>query len=262
MRREEKRQARRRRSIQKRAELLDAIDFGKKERARSSKDGCIRWRYEYEGWVYVTDETSQHEVVRWKVSLPVASCRLLVINEPAFAENHSDSKGTSRETQVGNALPAGEKPVAERCGRTGQQSTQGQSDREVEEKTRQCMEAKLVSSIVKAGKIASHFNMQRAEAEAQEQRGKGWQRLQEEEQAVGSLGKKKSAKEEQTKTEREGARTHWQEQAAAEARRTNTNGVLSSVIKKREDERAKLEGILRNAVAWYVGGCGGEKHGA
>ena len=142
MRREEKRQARRRRSIQKRAELLDAIDFGKKERARSSKDGCIRWRYEYEGWVYVTDETSQHEVVRWKVSLPVASCRLLVINEPAFAENHSDSKGTSRETQVGNALPAGEKPVAERCGRTGQQSTQGQSDREVEEKTRQCMDAK------------------------------------------------------------------------------------------------------------------------
>jgi hypothetical protein len=45
-RREGKRQFRKPQSIRKRAELLDAIKYGKKERARSSKDGCTRWRYE------------------------------------------------------------------------------------------------------------------------------------------------------------------------------------------------------------------------
>ena len=93
-RRVEKRQFCKPQSILKRAELLDTIKFCKKQHARSFKDRCTHWRYKYQGWSNVTDETRQHEVVCWQVSLSMES--------------------------------------------------------------------------VKAGKIASHLNLQRAEAEAQE----------------------------------------------------------------------------------------------
>jgi hypothetical protein len=77
---------------------LDAIEFGKKERARSSKDGCTRWRYQYQGWAYVTDATSQHQVVRWQVSLSGAC---VFGKDPASAENSSDGENTRREIPDG-----------------------------------------------------------------------------------------------------------------------------------------------------------------
>ncbi|KAL1523672.1 hypothetical protein AB1Y20_018606 [Prymnesium parvum] len=50
-----------------RRELQAAIKYGIKVRANPGRDGSARWRYEYDGVVYITDETSRHEVTSWRV---------------------------------------------------------------------------------------------------------------------------------------------------------------------------------------------------
>jgi hypothetical protein len=180
-RREEKRQFRQCRSIRKRAELLDPIEFGKKQRARSSKDGCTRLRYEYQGWAYVTDETSQHEVVRWQVSWSMAC---VFGKDPDSAENHSDgekAENTRRGIQDGN----------------------GQADMLAEEQATQHIKAMLLKSSVKAGKIATHLNLQRVEAEEQEQEKREVQRVTEKDQATRSWGKVWAEAEAQEKADGE-----------------------------------------------------------
>ena len=50
-----------------RRELQAAIKHGKKELANPGRDGSRRWRYTYESVVYITDETSRHEITCWRV---------------------------------------------------------------------------------------------------------------------------------------------------------------------------------------------------
>ena len=95
----------------------------------------------------MTDETSQHEVVRWHMSLSM-SC--VFGKDPASAENHSDTdtENTRREIRDGN----------------------GHADMLNEEQARQHIKAMLLKSSIKARKIATtHSNLPRAEAEVQEQ---------------------------------------------------------------------------------------------
>lgn len=60
------RQRRSERNIQ-RLELQAAIKHGVKESANPGRDGSPRWRYTYKGVVYITDETSRHEVTSWRI---------------------------------------------------------------------------------------------------------------------------------------------------------------------------------------------------
>mmetsp|Transcript_15147 Transcript_15147/g.37130 ORF Transcript_15147/g.37130 Transcript_15147/m.37130 type:complete len:372 (-) Transcript_15147:7-1122(-) len=60
------RQRRAERNIQ-RKELQAAIKYGQKETANPGRDGSTRWRYTYNGVVFVTDETSRHEVTSWRI---------------------------------------------------------------------------------------------------------------------------------------------------------------------------------------------------
>jgi hypothetical protein len=60
------RQRRAERDIQ-RIDLQRAIKHGTKEYANPGRDGSDRWRYTHNGVVYITDETSRHEVTSWRV---------------------------------------------------------------------------------------------------------------------------------------------------------------------------------------------------
>lgn len=50
-----------------RQELQAAIKHGRKDIANPGRDGSKRWRYEHMGVVYITDETSRHEVTSWRI---------------------------------------------------------------------------------------------------------------------------------------------------------------------------------------------------
>ena len=50
-----------------RRELQAAIKHGTKEMANPGRDGSRRWRYTHDGVVYITDETSRHEVTSWRI---------------------------------------------------------------------------------------------------------------------------------------------------------------------------------------------------
>ena len=49
-------------------ELQAAIKYGIKTAANPGRDGTQRWRYTYNGVVYVTDSTSKHEITSWRVN--------------------------------------------------------------------------------------------------------------------------------------------------------------------------------------------------
>ncbi|GIL64651.1 hypothetical protein Vafri_18557 [Volvox africanus] len=61
------RQRRDERGIDKR-QLQEAVKYGRKERANPGRNGQTRWRYTYKGIVYITDETSRHEITSWKIA--------------------------------------------------------------------------------------------------------------------------------------------------------------------------------------------------
>ncbi|GIL85914.1 hypothetical protein Vretimale_8980 [Volvox reticuliferus] len=61
------RQRREERGIDKR-QLQEAVKYGHKERANPGRDGKTRWRYTHKGIVYITDETSRHEITSWKIA--------------------------------------------------------------------------------------------------------------------------------------------------------------------------------------------------
>ena len=50
-----------------RRELQAAIKYGNKESANPGRDGALRWRYTYDGVVYITDSTSRHEITSWRI---------------------------------------------------------------------------------------------------------------------------------------------------------------------------------------------------
>ena len=49
-----------------RIELQAAVKHGRKEPAHPSAQGLLRWRYTYNGIVYVTDASSRHEITSWR----------------------------------------------------------------------------------------------------------------------------------------------------------------------------------------------------
>eukprot|EP00798_Chlamydomonas_sp_ICE-L_P022993 gene22993-30181_t len=60
------RERRAERGIEKR-ELQEAVKYGHKERANPGREGSTRWRYTHKGVVYITDESSRHEVTSWRM---------------------------------------------------------------------------------------------------------------------------------------------------------------------------------------------------
>ncbi|KAG2448498.1 hypothetical protein HYH02_006389 [Chlamydomonas schloesseri] len=60
------RERREQRGIERR-ELQEAVKYGRKERANPGRDGQVRWRYTHKGVVYITDETSRHEITSWRL---------------------------------------------------------------------------------------------------------------------------------------------------------------------------------------------------
>ena len=274
VRRVEKRQARKRRSVRKRSELMDAINFGKKERARSSKDGCTRWKYEYKGWVYVTDETSQHEVVRWQVTAsaeermkaeillssweakPEIILCLPVEEEIQKAKEYMKAllllssvgrgrrKGARKERGVEGKGGGGGSESADRDRGSGTGGWGWGEDEEgavCESEDAEAREqAKREESVRGEDQAARAWK----EAEALERDGP-LERLQHE-------GSEDGIKKPHVHTTKEGDTKVGGgdvRKRRAEARRNNTEGILTSVIERREVERAKLEGVLRDVVA-------------
>lgn len=99
------RQRRVERRIQ-RKELQAAIKYGIKEAANPGRDGSIRLRYTYNGVVYITDETSRHEVTSWRldgkddekvapaqVSLGGSGCHAVLIIDHSGSMRKSDVPG-------------------------------------------------------------------------------------------------------------------------------------------------------------------------
>jgi hypothetical protein len=60
------RERREERKIEKR-ELQAAVKHGKKEAANPGRDGSKRFKYTHKGVVYITDETSKHEITSWRL---------------------------------------------------------------------------------------------------------------------------------------------------------------------------------------------------
>ena len=84
-----------------RLELQAAIKHGRKEPAHPSAEGRQRWRYTWQGVVYVTDESSRHEITSWRddgQDLPVE------VHEPGVYGAHLvlivDASGSMRKTDV------------------------------------------------------------------------------------------------------------------------------------------------------------------
>ena len=60
------RERREERGIDKR-ELKEAVKYGRREKANPGRRGETRWKYTHKGIVYVTDESSRHEITSWRL---------------------------------------------------------------------------------------------------------------------------------------------------------------------------------------------------
>ena len=60
------RERREERGIAKR-ELQEAVKYGRRENANPGRRGETRWKYTHKGIVYVTDESSRHEITSWRL---------------------------------------------------------------------------------------------------------------------------------------------------------------------------------------------------
>lgn len=88
-----------------RRELQAAIKHGVKEKGNPGRDGSPRWRYTYDGVVYITDETSRHEVTSWRVdgvdaADAVAPAEIELAGKGAHAVLVVDSSGSMRTADV------------------------------------------------------------------------------------------------------------------------------------------------------------------
>ncbi len=50
------------------SELEEAVRYGRRERANPGRDGKPRHRYIHKGTIFITDESSKHEITSWKMS--------------------------------------------------------------------------------------------------------------------------------------------------------------------------------------------------
>lgn len=87
-----------------RRELQAAIKHGVKERANPGRDGSTRWRYTYDGVVYITDESSRHEVTCWRIdgkdAEAVAPAEIELAGKGCHAVLIVDSSGSMRSPDV------------------------------------------------------------------------------------------------------------------------------------------------------------------
>ena len=49
-----------------RTELKRAVKYGKRSHANPGRNGQPRWKYVHNDIVYITDETSRHEITSWR----------------------------------------------------------------------------------------------------------------------------------------------------------------------------------------------------
>ena len=92
------------RSVMRR-ELQAAIKHGMKERANPGCNGAPRWRYTYEGVVYITDETSRHEITCWRIDGKdgvdaVAPAEVELAGKGSHAVLIVDSSGSMKKNDV------------------------------------------------------------------------------------------------------------------------------------------------------------------
>ena len=85
-------------------DLKKAIKNGKKERANPGRNGEKRWRYTYQGIVYITDETSRHEITSWKTTEAEEIQRAAIIGSDIDCDAHFvlvvDHSGSMRKNDV------------------------------------------------------------------------------------------------------------------------------------------------------------------
>eukprot|EP00798_Chlamydomonas_sp_ICE-L_P022991 gene22991-30179_t len=106
------RERRAERGIEKR-ELQEAVKYGRMERANPGRDGSIRWRYTHKGVVYITDESSRHEVTSWRMdgaedmhdpglafAGPNASSHVVVVIDCSGSMRTDDIPGYTSRTQA------------------------------------------------------------------------------------------------------------------------------------------------------------------
>ena len=84
-------------------ELQAAIKYGERYRANPGPSGRPRWRFEYDGIVFITDETCRQEITSWKIRdqtpyhAPGAAYEGLVKSHVVLVVDHS---GSMREADV------------------------------------------------------------------------------------------------------------------------------------------------------------------
>jgi hypothetical protein len=125
------------------------------------------------------------------------------------------------------------------------QDCNGQADMLAEEKACQHTKAMRLKFSVKAGKIATTHSV--AEVKTQEKAGAEEKQVKERQTARARADadtQDQANKVESVSEEEQTARTRAKAEGRAEARRSNTKGIPSSVIEKRVVERAKLEDML------------------
>ncbi|KAG2501020.1 hypothetical protein HYH03_000840 [Edaphochlamys debaryana] len=88
-----------------RRELQEAIKYGRKERANPGRDGKPRWRYVHQGIVYITDESSRHEVTSWRLADAIEPPPAPLGGAGASGDKHHvvvvvDASGSMRRTDV------------------------------------------------------------------------------------------------------------------------------------------------------------------
>ena len=89
-----------------RAELQAAIKYGKRERANPGRNNQQRWRYTYDGVVYITDDTSRHEITSWRIDgkdandMPVVQAEIDLGGKGTHAVLIVDSSGSMRKDDV------------------------------------------------------------------------------------------------------------------------------------------------------------------
>ena len=86
-----------------RQELQAAIKHGNRERTNPGRDGSTRWRYTYKGVVYITDETSRHEITSWRTddnSIALPPAEVDVCGRGSHAVLIVDHSGSMRKDDV------------------------------------------------------------------------------------------------------------------------------------------------------------------
>eukprot|EP00049_Salpingoeca_infusionum_P010039 m.170205 g.170205 ORF g.170205 m.170205 type:complete len:683 (+) comp14523_c0_seq1:583-2631(+) len=106
------RQRRAQRGIE-RYELQQAVKYGRRERAHPGRHGQERWRYTYQGVVYITDATSRHEITSWRIDentkaagpirfgeLAGFSCHVVLVVDHSGSMKKSDVPGYTSRTEA------------------------------------------------------------------------------------------------------------------------------------------------------------------